>query len=800
MNPLLLHFFGLKETDVQHVTSASLQFRNAEAAGWLVFVAMLLAAFVWWSYFRMEAHRALSPARKRLLAALRLTLLGLIVLLLLRPVFALEIEAPIRRTILLLVDASKSMNLRDQRVDEADQKRAEIALGAIDSLSQLIDPAQAAKAKQMSRAELLKAVLQNDHLRLLDNLKKDFNVETYLFGQAAAPADGPGWLVDYRPDSDTTAIGDAVGGVLERKRGQPLAAILLMTDGGNNSGASPVDAAQDAARDGVPIFAYGIGITTPRDIVVSHLSAPEIAFANDAVSVTVQVRGQGMTGQTGQLSLKLGGEEVASKAVAFTGADQIISLDFTPRTKGDFDLVAGIPPRDDEASKDNNSAHQRLRVIDDKIKVLYIERQPRWEFRYLQQVLLRDRRIHPSFVLTEADPGISQGVGTPYLAKFPDDKEQLFKYDILIFGDVDPKAFSAAQLDAVAEFVSKFGGASMFIAGRDFMPDAYRGTPVEKMLPVELAPFPVSAASAATTTRPIRLALTPLGAASQMLRLVPDEQANSQLWSGFPPIYWDASVARPKPAAQVLVEDPDPARASRFGRLPVLATQQYGVGQVFFLGTDDLWRWRRGEGVNQYPLLWGQIVQGAALAHLLGTSKKTQLSVDKEEHNVGDPVTVYARLYNDSFQPITDSQVQAAYSVQAGAGAPPGDKTELTLRAVPDQPGMFRGDFVALKAGRYSLATVNDPGATVEFTASQPQFELGDTAMNETLLRQMASASGGQFFREENLADLPAALKAKPETIHAARDLEIWSSPFYFLLMCLIAVTEWLLRKIWNLK
>jgi hypothetical protein len=796
MNPILLHLFGLKEEDVQRVSSMSLQLRNSEALGWLVFAAMLMALFVWWSYFRQEGHRALPPWRQRLLAGLRLTLLGLILLLLLRPVLALDLEEHIRRTVLLLVDSTMSMNIRDQRLDDIDRKRALIGIGTINDLSQL-SPAPPADAKPISRAELVKAVLQNPNLRLLEALKRDFNIETCLFGQKVAPVDGPGWLVDYNPASDTTAIGDAVRAMLEQKRGQPVAGIVLMTDGGNNTGSPPSEAAEAAGRDGVPIFPYGVGITSPRDIIVSHLSAPEIAFAKDEISVTVQVRGQGLSGQAGRLSLKLGDDEVASRDITFTGADEIVSLSFTPQTKGDFDLTAGIPPRDDEASRDNNSAHQHLRVIDDKIKVLYVEQSPRWEFRFLQQVLLRDRRIQPSFVLVDGDPSIAEGEGTPYLPKFPEEKEKLFKYDMIIVGDVNPKVFNADQLGAIGEFVSKFGGACMFIAGRQFMPDAYRGSAVEKMLPIELQPFQDSGGE---SDRAIHLALTPLGQSSEMLRLAPDEQENARLWAALPPVYWDCRVARPKPAARVLIEDPDPSRASHFGNMPVLATQQYGVGQVFYLGTDDLWRWRRGEGVNSYPLLWGQMVQGAALAHLLGTSKKTQLSVDKEEHNVGDPVTIFARLYNDSFQPISDSQVQAAYTVRATGSSATGEKTELILRAVPDQPGMYRGDFVALNAGRYQVATVNDPATVVEFNAAAPQFELGETAMNEALLRQMASMSGGRFFREEDLSELPKALNAKPETLHTARDVELWSSPFYFLLICIVAATEWLLRKRWNLK
>ncbi|HEX4084081.1 MAG TPA: hypothetical protein VHY22_04160 [Chthoniobacteraceae bacterium] len=790
----VLRLFGLGEGDIQRVSSVSLQLRNAEALGWLVFILMLLGAFAWWSYHRQEAHRALSAGRRKVLLGLRLTLFALIVMLLLRPVLALDLQEHIRRTVLLMVDATKSMNIRDQRLDETDQKRAEIGMGVLDTLSQPLDAGRAADARQISRVDLVKAVLQNQNLRLIENLRKEFNVETWTFAQTASPVDSSAWLVDYRATGNTTAIGDSVRGVLDRKRGQPVAGIVLITDGGNNAGSPPAEAAEAAARDGVPIYAYGVGITSPRDIIVSHLSAPEIAFAQDEMSVSVQVRGQGLAGETGKLSLKLGDNEVATKDVAFTGADQIVSMSFTPQIKGEFELSASIPPRDDETSRDNNSAQQRVRVVDSKIKVLYIEQKPRWEFRFLEEVLLRDRRIQPSFVLLDADPGITQGEGSPYLAKFPDKKEDLFKYDMVIVGDVDPKTFAAAQLDALGEFVSKFGGAALFIAGRSYMPEAYRGSIVEKMLPVELEPYPQNG----ETTRPIHLALTPLGQSSDMLRLTPDPEQNAELWAKLPPVYWDFKVARPKAAAQTLVEDTDPSHASRYGNMPVFASQQYGVGQVFYLGTDQLWRWRRGAGVDEYPMLWGQIVQGAALAHLLGSSKKTQLSVDKEEHNVGDPVTVFARLYNDTFQPISDPQVQAQFTVITGTGTQAA--TPLLLRAVPDQPGMYRGDFVALTAGRYQISTVNDPGTVVEFNAREPQFELGETAMNESLLRQMAAMSGGRFFREEDLSGLVKTMTAKPETLHTSRDLEIWSSPLYFIILCVVAASEWLLRKKWSLR
>ena len=797
MNAFWLRLFGMNAEDLQRIYSVGLRFRNFAALGWVVFAVILLGGFVWWCYWRLEAHQALAPARRRVLAGLRMLLFALILLLLLRPVLALDLQERIRRTVVLLIDSSKSMNIRDQRLDEPDQKRAEIGIGAIADLSEPVDGTRREEARKISRADLVKGVLQNPKLHLLDDLNRDFNVETFLFGQSVAPADGPTWLLDYQPADNSTAIGDAIRTVLARERGQPVAGIFLATDGGNNAGSPPEEAAQAASGDSVPIYAYGVGITSPRDIIVSHVSAPEIAFANDEVAVTVQVRGQGLSGETGHLSIKLGDQDVAAQDVTFTGADQLVPLTFTPDRKGDYELVASIPPRDDEITAENNSARQRIRVMDQKIKVLYIEQKPRWEFRFLQEVLLRDRRIDPSFVLLDGDPSLSQEEGSPYLAKFPEDKDKLFKYDLVIIGDVDPKTFAPAQLGALDEFVSKFGGACLFLAGKNNMPEAYRGTAVEKMLPVELEPFHNDEE---TGERAVTLALTPLGRASQMLRLAPDEDASAQIWAKFPPVYWDFKVARPKPAAQVLVEDSDPARASGFGNMPVLATQQYGVGQVLFLGTDELWRWRRDEGVNEYPVLWGQVIQGAALAHLLGNSKKTQLSVDREEHSVGDPVTVFARLYNDSFQPISDPEVQAQYTVITGVEEADGGQQPVTLRAVPDQPGMYRGDFVATKAALYRVSTVNDPGTVVEFTAREPQFELGETAMNEPLLKKLATLSGGQFLREEDLAGLMPNLKAKPEMLHTSRDVELWSSPFYFLLICLVAGTEWVLRKRWGVK
>jgi uncharacterized membrane protein len=517
--------------------------------------------------------------------------------------------------------------------------------------------------------------------------------------------------------------------------------------------------------------------------------------------VTVRVRGQGMRGETAKITLRLGSEIVATKDLTFSDdEEQTVALPFTPKTVGEYEMRASIEPREDEAVKDNNAVTQRLKVIDSKVKVLMVEDAPRWEFRYLQAVLLRDRRLDVKCWLLQGDPAIAEGEGSPYVKNFPQTKEELFKYDLVILGDVSAKDLGEAPVGWLGEFVSKFGGACLFLAGSNANPASYRGTALEKMLPVELGE---PLAKNAGPDRPTTLELTPQGRTSAMMKLSPKEEENIAIWKRFPKIYWVARVARAKPAAQVLLQDSDATKATRFGKMPVVAQQQYGLGQVLYVGTDNTWRWRRNADERFYPILWGQVTQKLGLSHLLGGSKRTQLTVDRQSYSTGDRVTIYARLYGADFNPVKSPTVEGGYVVKAVAAessAQAGARQDVTLRAVPEQPGMYRGDFTALAPGVHQFSVKSDAATVIEFTVTEPRFELGETAMNEAVLKQMAEISGGGFFREETLAKLADTISAKTERVTSTVDAELWSSPVYFALLLIVATVEWYLRKRVQLK
>jgi hypothetical protein len=786
----------------------------------LILVAIILSVLVAYSYWR-DTRETIDRRKRVILSALRISLLLCLLILLLRPVLAFTMEASIRRSLPILVDASGSMKIQDPRLDEKDLKRAAIAMGKLDprgGLDQPLAPANSSALKLVPRIDLLRGVLRNERLNLKRKLEEQLDLEVFPFGDdlqeevaaansASAQAEDPAsakrdGLDQINPSAQSTAIGDAIRGLLLRKRGQALAGIFVATDGANNVGIPPLEAARLARQENVPLYIYGTGITSPRDIIVGSLLTQEVAFIKDELPLTVRVRGQGLPGTKATLELTLApadgteGAVVASKELQFENDDDVVvPLTFTPEKEGDYVLTASIAAREDEASRENNSVTQRLRVVDSRVRLLYVETTPRWEFRYLQNVFTRDRRLQPKFVLFEADAGASEGENSPFLSAVPATREDLFKFDLIILGDVSPKAFTQEQLTALEEFVQKFGGSLLFIAGPRHAPTSFPGTVFEKLLPAELD---VAALLAAPPASGSTVELTAQGRSNPMLKLSSNEEESAEIWRGFGKIYWSARVLRAKPAAQVLLVDADPTRGNRHGKLVISALHQYGLGQVMYMGTDNTWRWRRNAGDRFYPILWGQIAQKLGLHHILGGSKRTQLSVDKKSYTTGERVTVYARIYGTDFAPVQEPSIGGSYTVRVANS--PGPTQDVTLRAVPDQPGMYRGDFMAMSPGTHAFSTQNDPATSIEFDVKEPKFESGETAMNETLLRQIAEASGGAFFREENLWQLPATISSKAERVTNTVDGEFWSSPLSFLVLLLIGSAEWLLRKRWLLK
>jgi hypothetical protein len=812
MNPLLLRLLGVRAGDAGTVVSASLEIHPALSWMGLVLIATAALAIAVLSYRRRDVE--ITRGRRRVLLALRALALAGVLGVLLRPALSLGIEGLVREVLVLLFDQSASLALRDPRLDRADQVRVAIAHGELNGAAGLNQTLPGGIDLQPTRLELLGAILTNRELALIENLERNFDLKAAGFAsellslRTVAPAvtnasparqfTGPVLASALRATGRETAIGTAVRQVLDRERERRLGGVVLFTDGIHNAGVDPREAAAVARDAGVALHVVALGTTAPRDIQLVDVTAPEVAFVRDEVPITARLRARGFASNSIRVTLGLGDAVIEERDVTLEpDRDATIELGLTPEKTGDFVLKVEAAPQPDEILVENNRQSRRLRVIDDRIRVLLLEESPRWEFRYLQALLLRDRRVDLKCVLFDGDPAIARGAGSPYLEGFPTRREELFAFDLIVFGDVDPRHFTPSQLEFLADFVARSGGSFLMLAGRRFSPWSYRDTPIERMLPVEFDRVPTEGAAQAVHDQPLKLALTEEGRASSMLRMAEDPEENHRRWERLPPLYWVAPVDSAKPAARVLVTD-----ETRQGTdpIPVIAVQQYGVGQSMFVGTDNTWRWRRNEGEKFWISFWGRVVQRLAIHHLISGSRQTQLALDRVSAVPGERVGISARLFTSAFEPVSEPTVAAVLEREGDEQEGWILQSELMLRAVPDQPGLFHAELVAPAPGRYRLRVGHDAPASVDFMVEDRLVESGESAMQEALLREIAAQTGGGFFREEDLHTLPDVARGKARRVLSRQNVELWSSPLYFLMVLFLFGTEWALRKWWQLK
>jgi len=368
---------------------------------------------------------------------------------------------------------------------------------------------------------------------------------------------------------------------------------------------------------------------------------------------------------------------------------------------------------------------------------------------------------------------------------------------VLILGDVNPDDLGEERMRIISEWVEA-GGGLIFLTGSNFNPRGYAGTPLEPLLPVVpdlMMPKEVAAQRAA---EPFQLQLTRLGEASPYLQMDPDPETNKRIWDEFPGVRWTAPVSRVKPGAEVLLVDSRPERMGRYGMLPVFAMQGYGSGKCVYFGTNETYRWRSRTGEKYYSILWGQIMQTLSLQLLEGASSLTQLKTDRKEYAVGDRVVIAGNAYTEGYAPLIVPTLEGTLKIEPkGEGA---KATEQLLNLPATERNSFRGEFIASVAGSYSYSTARDPEGVLRFEVVNAQLEQTQTALQEKLLKAMATTAGGQFLREEDLDGLPKLISSRSAKVAIYKRVELFYSGWALTALLCLLFLEWLLRRLSRLK
>ncbi len=563
----------------------------------------------------------------------------------------------------------------------------------------------------------------------------------------------------------------------------------------------------------VPLLLLGVGSEeAARDLQLTDVLADDVAFVGDPVTFSFLLKHAGYADETSRVTLREASSPtpLATTELTLTDTREPSSgeLTYTPGAAGDYEFEVAAEPLAGESTTANNSLSVRLSVRKEQLRVLLVDRVPRWEYRHLKAVLERDPAIELHCVLQEADAGYAVDDRSA-LRRFPVNRDELFANDVIILGDAEPAYFSQGTLDDLRDYVASHGGGLVLIAGERHHPHDYRGTPLEDLLPVEIGE---AAAEPGTLTGGFLAELTPAGSSRAVLRLADTVAENRAVWGALPPLYWCAPSGRRKPGAETLVVHP--GRFSGGEPLPLIVTQRFGAGQVVYHATDELWRWRERVEDRYYGRYWLQLMRYLSRSRLRVEGQTIELTTDRSGYQPGESVEVRVRFFDQSLIPGNSGAVAVVVE------GPGGLRERVVLTPLNEAPFLFTGRLPRLGVGDYRAwlaepvfgapavdlappaAGANSAGAapavipSVTFQVEVPEGELQNRRFQQADLVQAARISQGSYAPFWQVEQLIAALPpGKPVPISAETAIPLWNRWEVLLGLVLLLTVEWIFRK-----
>jgi uncharacterized membrane protein len=469
------------------------------------------------------------------------------------------------------------------------------------------------------------------------------------------------------------------------------------------------------------------------------------------------------------------------------------TLVFNGGTAGPKTVEISVDPVGGEENQLNNKITRVVNVEARKPRILYIQGEPVWEYKFIRRAIedYPDIGIElPSMLRTTQNKIYRQGIKDSKELEdgFPTKPEDLFAYQGLIIGGVEASYFTAPQQQAIRDFVDRRGGGLLFIAGRASLSDGgWQNSPMADLVPVRLPD------GRGTFHRDFSsVSVTAQGAQSILCRLDENAARNAERWKKIPQIANYQEVGEAKPGATTLLEVTPAGKRAQ----PLLVTENYGRGRTVLFATEGSWRWKMwlDHADKTHATFWQQMFRhlvNDSPGQVLASTPKSVLSDDTR-------VPIRVEVRDKQYKPVTNAKVQARFL------QPDGTSATMELPPVPLEEGIYGGEWTAEQAGSY----------VVEILAGQETEQVGHdvltfrredgvaenfhTSQNKELLTKLSEQTGGRYYKPDQASKLTNEISYSEAGITTRETRDLWDMPVIFLLAMAIRGSEWLLRRKWG--
>ncbi len=707
----------------------------------VVALAVFIAVISW-------ENQGSSP-RFLLLETLRFLILLLMAFLLLSPEWIVQLPTVERTEIPVLVDTSASMQTRD------------IVLSSGQTITRL-------SVARQSAQHLLSA---NPQLSLIEFANpQSFN------DQRDACTDLARSIEEYLSNPDK------------------IRAIVMISDGCHNGTGQPLVAAQKLREAGIPFIAIPVGSERPLpDIRLTRVVPPEFGVVSELVQILYTLENTMLN--AADLTLKLtsldSGKTVESRITLGPGERHEGMLPWKVTKNGPENLRLEVSSIPGESDWGNNSTDIVLNGRQETIKCLVVDSLPRWEYRFIRNALSRDPAVEVHTLLFL--PGMSRvGHGNNYLERFPESMHELASYDVIFLGDIGlgDRGLTLKQAELIKGLIEQRAVGLILMPGPLGKQMDLLQSPLKDLMPVLLD---TSHPQGVRQTVPSALVLTPEGKRSLLTQLVDEPTSNESIWKELPGFYWYAPVLRAKAGAQVLAVHESATNSS--GRLPLLVAQPAGAGKVLFMGTDAVWRWRRGVEDKYHYRFWRQVARWMSYRRHMAANSRLHLISSPEHPNVGDTIRLTVLASDTSGSPYTDGTVLADIT------NPNKTVHRIQFKPIDHTWGTYQAQLTLTTPGAWTIkafcADAPESPQTIVVETSNQSREIPDEPANPTLMQDMASITGGIVLSPDQVANasIDNILRQIPPPSQRLRSISLVSHPVTVVTLLTLISLFWILKK-----
>jgi hypothetical protein len=554
-----------------------------------------------------------------------------------------------------------------------------------------------------------------------------------------------------------------------------------------------------------------------------------MAFVNDTIPVGVEIERLGAASAGAgkvQLIEKSTGRVLDERDLPTDEAqwkDQRTRVTLTTREAGAGKLAwqVRLVPAGQDLVAENNRAEINIELVDRPMRVAYFDGYPRWQARYLRNLLTRENSIRSASLLLASSRRYMQE-GDITLETLPRSPEEWAQFDVIVIGDLPPTVFSREQLEQIKDHVAVRGAGLLWIGGPAATPSAWRDTPLADLLPFTLGSSDAGQGSVRKWEEPVLMAPMPAAQRLSLLELgestdVPWPAALTDPGAGWSRLWYAQAIdpASLKPTAEVLARFIPLSEVGVEGAPvhPGVLSMRYGAGRVLYVATDEIWRWRYARGEVLPERFWLPLLRLQGRESLARGSRPAVIEVAPRRAQVEQPVRIAVQLVDQSLADAAPASITVRIRrADPDEGVPSKPVAEVTLAPEPDKlesggPGRARGarsyasSWVPADPGRYILEPADPLLANLQLSAdldvALPDDELRHPETDHPLLARLAEQTEGQVLPVSRLTSLPELLPKREVHIAGTPDIEtLWDKPVVLILLVLLLTLEWVGRRL----